>query len=509
MKKFFLFLLFFLGVSTSLAADPVPFALDDADGNTFYGQLLELTPEKIVLQTENGEKKELATKQVVRLKNLLRNPLATGDSAPERSALTVPLDQWGRPMRNPFPMMNPRPANNLAIKPRPQEPDGEVDDEKTELPGALALIDLTDGSRLLATELTAKGKTATLRLFPRGELTLPLDRLVAARLTVTNLPQVVDSPPDWEKLIAKPSAKGDRLVVGTIGSLDAHEGILNEIGGETIRFTVDGETLPVPRKKVFGLIFHQQELPKPERPLARLACWNGTFLALRALEFPARLPEGEVAWTTLGGAEGHLCLEDVDEIAFDTMGAVLLSDLTPSRIEQALPFVWEKQAAADSSPLALFQRFQANRFRKVGESSTDPALEGIIPRRLPGDSRSVKTVDLPIPDFQGIELDGTVYRQGFVIPAKTTLVFSLKEPYKTFTAKIGIDDRIRPDGLVQLTVLGDEFLLLDTVVYGDQPAGTVRLDIERYRKLTISVDFVDGIARTAVLSLADMKLSGE
>ena len=514
MKNLFLILTLFLGTALCLA-DTVPFALDDVDGNTTYGCLLELTPETIVLQTENGERKEFAIKQVVRIKNLLRNPFILTDVTPERSPLKVTLDQWGRPIRNQAPMMLPRPSNPRGtIRPGTMEVETKTDGEKGELPSEFVVIDLTDGSRLLATELTTKGKTTTLQLFPQGELKLPLDHLVAVRLTVADIAQVFDSPADWVKLLEKNSTKGDRLVVGTVGSLDAHEGILNEITDETIRFSVDGETLPVPRRKVFGLIFHQQERPKTERPFARLVCWNGTFLALNSLKFAVpngAFPEGEetVAWTTLGGAEGRCRLEDVDEIVFETMGTVFLSELTPNHIEQTLPFVWEKQNVVNSSPLALFQRFQANRLQKDNKSPIDPVLERIVPRRLPGDSRSTKTIEWPIPDFQGIELDGTVYRQGFVIPAKTTLVFPLKEPYKTFTAKIGIDDRIRPDGLVRLTILGDEFLLLDTVVYGDEPTGDIRLNIEQYRKLTISVDFVNGDPKAAVLSLAELKLVGE
>ena len=508
MKKILFILLFW---TARCQADTVPFALDDIDGNTSYGQLLELTPETIVLQTENGDKKEFAVKQVVRLKNLLRNPFVPADTTPERSALTVTLDQWGRPIRNQAPMMLPRPASiRGTTRPDMKEPETKTNDEKSGLPSSFVVIDLMDGSRLLATELTAKGKTATLRLFPQGELTLPLGLLVAVRLTVADIAQVFDSPSDWEKLIAKPTTKGDRLVVGTVGSLDGHEGILNEIGSETIRFTVDGETLPVPRKKIFGLVFHQPEQPKPERPFARLTCWNGTFLAISTLELAAASPlpeeEGGVVWTTSAGAEGRLRLEDIDEIVFETTGTTFLSELTPSRIEQELPFVWEKREITDTSPLALFQRFQANRLHQDREVPP-PILDGLIQRRLPGDIRTQKITDLPIPDFQGMELDGSVYRQGLVIPAKTTLTFPLKEPYKTFAAKVGIDDRIRPEGQAHLMILGDDLLLFDAVVYGDEPAKAIRLNIENCRKLTIAVDFVNGNA--AVLSLAELKLVAE
>jgi len=523
MRTLFLGFVFFLCVACTLSADTVPFALYDVNGNSCFGRLLELTPEKIVLRTEDGEKKEFAAKEVAKLENLLRNPFASQDSAPERSMPSNTMNRWVSPMRSAIPMIQPPPGSRTVASLREKkEAETKADAEKSEFPSSLTVVELTDGSRLLATELNVNGKTATLRLFSEGELTQPLDRLVAVRLMVGDPTQIIAPPADWTKLLAKPSAKGDRLVVGTAGTLDAHEGILNEIGSETIRFTADGDTLPIPRRKVFGVIFHQPEPPKSNRPFCRLVCWNGTFLVLDSLELraphPNPLPEGEgtgnippggegiVGWKTLGGAEGTLRLEDIAEIVFETMGAVLLSKLTPDSVEQTLPFVWEKQEAVDTLPLALLQRFQANRLRQDGETPPLEILSRIVQRRIPGDIRSVKIVDLPIPDFQGIELDGTVYRQGLVVPAKTTLVFSLKEPFKAFTAKIGVDDRIRPNGQGRLTVLGDDLLLLDTVVYGDEPAQTIRLNIENCQKLTITVDFANGDAKAAVLSLAELKL---
>ena len=514
MRTAFLGFVFFLCTVCHLAADTVPFALHDLDGNSSFGQILELTPERIVFQTEDGEKKEFTTKKVAKLENLLRNPFASTEVMPERAVRPITLDRLGRPTYNPIPPTN-QPASGNRIVPllrQRKEAETLVDDTKAKFPNSVVVVELTDGSRLLATELTAKGKTATLRLFPHGELTQPLDCLVAVRLAVGNPAQVIDPPADWLKLLTQPSTKGDRLVVGTAGALDAHEGILHEIGDETIRFTVDGDSLPIPRRRVFGLIFHQPEPPRPDRPFARLACWNGTFLALETLEAQAPPPEeeGTLVWTTLGGAEGTSRLADVVEIVFETTGAVLLNALTPGRVEQALPFVWEKEEVAAASPPALFQRLRANRLQQGGEPPPlDPILEQVIKRRMPGDIRSAKIAELPIPDFQGIELNGTVYRQGLVVPAKTTLVFPLKEPYKAFTAKVGIDDRIRPEGQARLTIFGGELLLFDTIVYGDEPAQSIRLDIENCRKLTLSVDFLDGNSRAAVLSLVELKLTEE
>ena len=514
---------FILCALCPLAADTVPFALHDVNGNSSFGRLLELTTEKIVFQTEDDERKEFAVKDVAKLESLLRNPFASKESTPERSARPIPVNRLNRSGQGQVvPITRPPPGSRtVASLLEKKGAETKADAAKTEFPESLAVAELTDGSRLLATELTVKGKTATLQLFPQGELTLPLDRLLAVRLAVGDPMQVVDPPADWLKLLAKPSTKGDRLVVGAVGSLDAHEGILNEISGETIRFTVGGDTLPVPRRRVFGVIFHQPEPLPPDQPFARLACWDGTVLVLDSLEFrsphPNPLPEGEgteyregtVGWKTLGGTEGVLQLEDVAEIVFETTGAVFLSELTPSSVEQTLSFVWEKQEDADASPLALLRRFQANRLRQGEEPPRDPILTGIAQRRMPGDARLAKIADLPIPDFQGIELDGTLYRQGFVVPAKTTLVFPLKESYKAFTVKVGVDDRLRPNGQGRLTILGDELLLLDTVVYGDESAQTIRLNIENCRKLTVSVDFVNGDAKAAVLSLVELKLVEE
>ena len=517
MKKLFLGCVLLFCGACRLVADTVPFALYDIDGNVSCGQLQELTAEKIVLRMEDGEKNEWTTKTVARLESLSHNPFTSKESTPEKSESVMAF--WGRLGGRRIPAAVPSPPSSRTVASLLQKKEAETKAgvEKNVFPNNVIVVDLTDGSRLLAAGLTAKGKTAVLRLFPQGEATLPLDRFVAVRLAVATPSQVSDPPADWSKLLTKSTPKGDRLVVGTAGSFDAHEGILNEISDETIRFAVDGDTLPIPRRKVFGIIFHQPEPPKPNRPLCRLVGWNGTSLVLNSLELRDLLPEegGTVfVWKTLDGVEGELRMEDVAEIVFEATGVVSLSELTPSGIEQSLPFGWAKQpqsnASAGVSPLEQFLRFQANRLLQDGESlPLDPILEQIVKRRLPGDRRTAKIAELPIPDFHGIELEGTVYRQGLVVPAQTTLIFPLKESYKTFTAKVGIDDRLRPDGQVRLTVLGDELLLLDTFVYGDEPTRTIHLDIERCRKLTISVDLVNGDSKAAVLSLAELKIRGE
>ncbi len=508
-KTFLVFVLFLCGVCR-LGADTVPFTLHDLDGNSYDGRLLELTPEKIVLQTEDEGPKEFSTKEVVKLESQRNNPFVSKEKTPERSTQPILTDRWGRPNRFPVPSINRSSRTGQAIASHLEKKEAETnaDGAKNEFPNTLTVIDGIDGSRLLASEFLVKGKIATLRLFPYGELTLPLDRLVAARLSVGDPTQVIDPPSDWTKFLVQPSTKGDRMVVGTVGSLDVHEGIINEISSETIRFTVDGDALPVPRRKVFGVVFHQPGPPKPSHPFARLTCWNGTFLVLGSLELRA---DGYLAWKTVAGAEGSFQPDEIAEILFETLNAVSLSELTSNIVEQSLPFAWEKGENSDTSPLSLFQRFQSNRLRQ-GTETLPPAesiLQQILQRRLPGEARSTKVVEWPIPDFKGIELDGTVYRQGFVVPAKTTLDFPLKDSYKTFAARIGIDDRIRPDGDVRLTILGDDLLLLDLVVRGNEPSKPLKFDIENCKKLTVSVDFVDGVSGAAVLSLVDLKLIKE
>ncbi len=522
--KHTIFVPIFLVLCSVVFGAEIPFAVYDPDGNPQYGQLQALTSDKIVLLTDEGEK-EFLIKHVSLLDNLSRNPFVSGESTPEKDQKIeqAQVDQWGNRLNIRFGgrivlrggNAVPAPQNNNRgrrevdrqvaswIEKKGNEPVGAKAEES--LPNSLAVLTLTDGSRLLATELTAKGKTATIKLFPNGELTLPLSSLTAALLKVDDPARIGNPPPDWMKYLVQQATKGDRLVVGQPGSLDAHDGIVNELGAETVRFTVDGDVLPVPRRKVFGLLFHQPEPPKPVKPFCRLHFWSGAVGVLKTLELRS---DGLLAWTTLNGTQGTSRLDEIDEIVFETINSLSLTDLQPSGLKQQLSFAWEKAENTDASPLSLFQEFQAKRILQGQPTppNAEPALAQVMQRRIAGDSRQSNIPELPIPGLKGVQLDGAVYAQGLVIQAKTTISFTLKEPFKTLRARIGVDDRIRPDGQARLTILGDERLLYDGTVLGTEPSKSLQLNVDGVKTLTLTVDYLSGVSEASTVSIADLKL---
>jgi hypothetical protein len=88
-----------------------------------------------------------------------------------------------------------------------------------------------------------------------------------------------------------------------------------------------------------------------------------------------------------------------------------------------------------------------------------------------------------------LRLDEKEYSKGLSIHSRTKLVYRLPGRFRRFKAMIGIDDRVRPQGNVDLTILGDDRPLLQATVTGTDPPREVDLDLSGVRRLIVLVDF--------------------
>lgn len=214
----FCFFIFFL--SFPVFADNTSFEAVDVDGGSVRGQMVALDTQHLTLLTaDSGSEEQVAVSRLDTLRNLNVNRYSDGTNYP-------------------------RPATAKTAFP----------------PNALA-IDGVDGSRFVATSLNAKGTTAQARFLDGKELILPIAAIDSIRFDIKNLAELDAMPEDWRAMTSKSGHQGDRLVVGQPGALDGYDGIVLEIQPETILFSVDGETLPVPRRRVFGLVLHPPPSP--------------------------------------------------------------------------------------------------------------------------------------------------------------------------------------------------------------------------------------------------------
>lgn len=490
----FLLLLFFRNIVVS--ADVV-FEATDADEKTSHGTIARLDAENLVMNGANGEI-SISLPRLETLQSRQSNPFSPPD-VPSRESLTVGIP------RNPQIILG-RPGYTET---KPNNEDSDVSENKTAaFPDSVIVIELLDGSRLVATSLTAKGKTARCRLVEGLELTLAFDLLDSIRFDVKNQNEVFDPPGHWQKLATAQGRPGDRLIVGRGETLDGYDGVVLEIAPETVSFSVDGETLPVPRRRVYGILFHTVNVAAMPSAAAagRLTLWTGSRISFRSANFS---PEDQrIHWISISGLEGSSALTEIDQMVFGQKEVVYLADMKPQQIRQSLSFDWEKKSAAADSPLEMLRTFRANRM-PVGKQENEALsslFDIISPKNQPGDSKS-KIANQPIPGLHGISLDGRTYQRGLTVPVGTTLLYTLPGRFTALRGVAGIDDRIRPNGRVRLIIQADETLLTDMEIRGDQSARSLKFELpENVRTLRITVDFLSGFADSAPLNLADIKL---
>ena len=336
-------------------------------------------------------------------------------------------------------------------------------------PSSVVSLEFNDGSCFVASSLTLSKSHGTCRLLDQqDDLSFPLAPLSAVRFAVRNLHDVLNPPADWLRL-AVPTTEGDRLIVGNPGSFDVYAGILQEINAETIFFSVDDEVLPVPRRKVFGLVLHGDSTPPADEfPLAVLTLWTGT----RGMVSSLRLNENENELTvqTTAGVTIAVPLYMVDEIDFgEQKGVVSLFDCERVRSEFSLPFV----SGIELEQLPFLRQFY--------ESRTNVSRE--------------------------IVLDGICSNRGMTLLGKTVLEYHLPKPFAVLKAVIGIEDQFRPQACASLQILANSQVLGTWELRGDTASQRIHLNLpQNCRLITLIAEPIPHSTVPAVLSIADPKL---
>lgn len=497
----------FVGTAVRSAAPEVRFAASDVDGVASVGAVVSLNTERLVFQVDD-DRRDISLNRLETLKNTAGNPYLAGEG-PLRISPVSPNDNSPEPSRSAPERRFPIPVV------RPEKSDSAKKTTSSPFPDSVSVVDLVDGSRLTAVSVSLKGKTARCLLLNDDEtIEIPIRNIAAVRFDVPDRSSVDAPVAAWNRLATASDRKGDRLVVGQAGSLDVYDGVVLEISAETVVFSVDGDTLPVPRRRVAGLLFHvdpeARKSLSAEKSPGRLELWDGSRIRLSTLDVSEN--DDRLAWTALAGFSGRSALKTIDRLEFGQKDVLYLSDLVPGTLEQTMLFDWAKRPTIDSptsnGPLDLLRIVRARRMRVGNPEEPDlrSSLEVSTLRPPTGGSRPSKISNRPLPGLEGIILDGLPYSKGLVVPCGTSMSFVLPEPFAALRGVAGFDDRRRPEGRARLVILADGELLCDWELRGDAAANPLKFELPgQTRMLTLTVDYLDAPAETP-LSLGDLKL---
>lgn len=191
------------------------------------------------------------------------------------------------------------------------------------------VVELVDGSVIHARRYVAHGPQAQLTLAGGETVEAPAAAVRTVRLnTAPQSHSTPESDPlaaEWSRL-TKMKTVGDLLVIRGAANLDYHEGVLHDITDEVVQFELDGELLPIERAKVFGFVYRRATEMSLPAAVCRIADSAGSMWSAQSLSLA-----DELQWTTPAGLSVAEPLGNITGIDFSSGKLVYLSDLQPER----------------------------------------------------------------------------------------------------------------------------------------------------------------------------------
>lgn len=325
-------------------------------------------------------------------------------------------------------------------------------------PESSATILLTDGSTLRVQDYRVEGETAHFVLAEHA-LTLP----VAAIRTVRFGGGPSSHASQWEQITTRKAA-GDLLVVYRTDSLDYLEGIIGAVTDERVQFQLDGDTLPVRKNKIAGLVYYRPNPPGGGTGKCLVVLANESRLAVTSL-----VSSGEtIELKTGAGMQLTLPWSAVRRLDFGQGKVQYLTELTPQST------TWEGYFGTGTGTDIVTQFYQPR---------SDQGFNG-----------------------QPLRLRGETYARGLAIHSRTELIYRLPGQFRRFVAVAGIDDVVTPHGDVHLTIWGDNRLLFEQQIRGGDDPLSLDLDISGASRLRILVDYGEHLDVADHLNLCEARV---
>ncbi len=314
-----------------------------------------------------------------------------------------------------------------------------------------AWVRLRDGSRIGCRELAATPKQVKLQAVSLGDLTMPARAVSSVRFGKATV-GVIDT---WRDLLGR-EIKRDRLVIQKGRTLDYLDGIVGSIDAKQINFLLDGDEIPVPLSRVYGVIFYgKSSTAESKRAACRVQLRGGDRVELSSIEIAGSTCRGKLS----GGASFVVEVDRLERIDCSSSRIVYLSAITP-RVVEHVPY-----------------------FDVTWKYRRDRNLDG-----------------------GPLKVGGLHFRRGLALHSKTRLVYSLGGRHRRFQAWMGIDALVGRRGNVRVVISADGKPLLEADVRGTDKPRLVDLDVSGRRELQILVDFGKDLDIADHLDLADARL---
>lgn len=329
-------------------------------------------------------------------------------------------------------------------------------------------IGLINGSRLFVAELTATAESVQARSAELGELQIPRSAVRYVRLQ----PPKEEWQTEWNAYLARSSQKDRVIVPKRDGSgLDFLSGVIVSMNDQTMPFLLDGDEIPVPRDRVYGIVFGQSTDSDRDAnetsSVVRLR--NGAQLAVNSVA----LQDGQLQLTTSWGQPLTVSADLLSMIDFTGGRVHYLSDLDPLR-----ETYFGLSADDRWGPL-----FEQDRSTRTGLSR----MWKMSRNRFPNNGQPP------------LSLRGRTFARGLCIFPSARIEYALDRKYKSLKATVGVDDEVafnqtdpQSPSRVALKIEADGKVVFEQLIEATADPLPVELDLSGVSTLALIVDFGDG-----------------
>lgn len=290
---------------------------------------------------------------------------------------------------------------------------------------------LLDGSRLGTESVDLAGETLSLKLSADS---IKLPRTAISSIRLAESPSEVDDA--WQELLER-DRKEDWLVIRKQDRLDFVPGVVGNITSEHVSLLLDGDTVPVPRAKVFGVILRQRS-QQTVRAAGVLRLASGDQLAVKSITSDGNSLDAVLA----AGPTVAIPLSNIRLIDFSADKLTWLSSLKPRDVKHEFRFI-------------------------------DPAEPLKNDRDVWGD---------------GLRLGNRSFSRGVCIRSKTVVQYRLDGDYSRFQSLMGIQFGFAGAVHTRIFVDGQE-VFSKAVSPADGEPVSVDIDVAGKFMLEIQVDF--------------------
>lgn len=342
------------------------------------------------------------------------------------------------------------------------------------VPAGAQRVSLRGGSEFSGSGASKTARDVTLLHSELGELRMPAAAVQSIRIKSDDAAMRVQ----WETLRLRQTEKDLLVVTRRDGAgLDFLTGIISTVSAEKVEFLLDGETVPVPAARVYGVVFGEAatEAGKTTAAKVKMLTKTGDLLAGEKLTATGGKFEIVMSW-------GKSISGDVNLLQRVDLSAGRLTYLSD------LPALREVFSGVDPEGSVL-----------SGLASAEEQALLFGPRR-----------DMAIQGRTRLRMRGKEYTKGLCVHSRTEIAWALDQKYESLDAIVGIDDEVAfQDGgthAVRLIIQGDDKVLVDRLVSGKEQPQPLSLPLAGVSTMTVIVDYGDADSICDWLDFGDARL---